>query len=326
MNRLLLCFGLLLALAGGSWAGEGDGGYAAPWLQVPAGARPTAMGGAYLAISDDGAAPLFNPAGLARLQRSMFSSSYRAMTLGRRLGYVTAVSPVRGRSTLGVHWLYAGSGSVEARDADGYLQGHDISLNAHHFTIVFAKLLTDYLAGGVNLSYVLIDMPELDANTVGFDFGMLLYIDQLFDREKRDQLPVQDMQVGIVARNFSKRFRFVSDKYNLSYTTSDIGTEQEDIVPIEFGLGVSGRILQRHLLLAADVRKNEKQNSEFHAGAEYFLTPEFMLRAGYSDKRLVAGTGYLFQIGKKALAIDYAFSTDKVDEGSEHIFSFDLLF
>jgi hypothetical protein len=326
-NRLFLGFGLLLlALAGSAWAGDGDGGYAAPWLQVSAGARPTAMGGAYLAISDDGSAPLFNPAGLARLKRPMFSSSYRAMTLGRRLGYVTTMFPVRGRATLGVHWLYAGTGSVEARDADGYVEGHDISLSANHFTIVFAKQLTNYLAGGANLSYVLIDMSELDANTVGFDFGMLLYVDQLFSREKREQLPIQDLQVGIVARNFSKRFRFLSDKYNLSYTTSGIGSEQEDIVPIEYGLGVSGRILQRHLLLAADARKNEKQNPEFHAGAEYFLTPEFMLRAGYSDKRLVAGTGYLFQIGKKALAIDYAFSTDKVDEGSEHIFSFDLLF
>jgi len=51
-----------------------------------------------------------------------------------------------------------------------------------------------------------------------------------------------------------------------------------------------------------------------------------MLRGGYSDKRLVAGTGYLFQIGKNALSVDYAFSTDKADEGAEHIFSFDLLF
>ena len=51
-----------------------------------------------------------------------------------------------------------------------------------------------------------------------------------------------------------------------------------------------------------------------------------MLRAGYGDGRLAAGTGYLFAVGKHQLAIDYAFSTDKADEGSEHIFSFDLLF
>jgi len=326
MLRFLLCLGLFATLAGGARAGDGDGGYAAPWLQVPIGGRPTAMGGAYLAISDDGAGPLFNPAGLARLQRPMLSSSYRAMTLGRKLGYVTALSPVRGQSILGAHWLYAGSGSVEARDADGYLQGHDISLSAHQFVIVFAKRVTPFFSAGVNMNYILIDMPELDANSVGFDFGLMLYVEQLFNREKRDQLPVRDLQIGITVKNFSKTFRYLSDKYNLTYTTSDVGTEQNDKVPVEVGLGVSGRLLKRRLLLATDVLKNEKQNPEFHAGAEYFLTEEFMLRTGYSDKRLTAGTGYLFKIGKKALAIDYAFSTDKADEGSEHIFSFDLLF
>ncbi|MEW5795834.1 MAG: PorV/PorQ family protein [Candidatus Zixiibacteriota bacterium] len=326
MLRALGCFVLALSLASGVVAGDGDGGYAAPWLQVPAGARPTAMGGAYLAVSDDGAAPLFNPAGLARRKRPMLASSYRAMKLDRKLGYVTAVFPVRGQSTLGVHWLYAGSGSVEARDSDGYLTGHDLSMNAHHVDVVFAKLLTPYLAAGANLNYILVDMPDIDANSVGFDFGAMLYIEHFFDREKRDALPIRDLQVGITAKNISKQFRFVSDEYNLKYTTSDVGTQQEDKVPVEVGIGVSGRLLDRHLLVASDFRKNEKQNAEFHAGAEYFVTPEFMLRGGYSDKRLTAGTGYLFHLGKKALSVDYAFSTDKVDEGSEHIFSFDLLF
>jgi hypothetical protein len=31
-------------------------------------------------------------------------------------------------------------------------------------------------------------------------------------------------------------------------------------------------------------------------------------------------------LGNRLLGIDYAFSTDKADEGSEHIFSFDLMF
>ena len=64
---------------------------------------------------------------------------------------------------------------------------------------------------------------------------------------------------------------------------------------------------------------------EFHAGAEYYLTKEFALRGGYGDGRFSTGTGYVFKLGKQQLAIDYAFSTDKADEGMEHIFSFDLL-
>ena len=327
MARLAAILGLLTILAAGVSGSDGDGGHAAPWLQVPIGARPTAMGGAYLAVSDDGAAPLFNPAGLARLQRPMFSSSYRVMALGRKLGYVTALSPVRGEATLGVHWLYAGSGSVEARDSDGYLAGHDISMNSHQFAIVFAKRFERYFSLGVNLNYIRSRMSELDANAVGFDFGLMVYVEQLYSRERRDLLPVRDIQIGITLKNFSKTLRWVSDKYDLKYSTSgDIGSIQDDKVPVELGLGVSARFFDRKLLTAIDLKKNNKQSLFLHAGAEYFVRPEFMLRAGYSDGRLAAGTGYIFQVGGNSMAIEYDFSTDKADEGSEHIFSFDLLF
>jgi hypothetical protein len=327
MFRLICsCLGICIVLAGAVSAETGDGGYAAPWLQVPIGARPAAMGGAYIGISDDGAGPLYNPAGVVRLKRPMFSSSYRVMTLDRTLGYVTAMSPVRGQATLGVHWLYSGSGKVQARDGDGYLLDHDMALNSHNIAIVFAKMMTSYLAVGANLDYILVDMAELGANSVGFDFGAMIYVEQLVDREKRESLPIRDLQIGLIARNFNKKFDFISDDYNAKYTTTSGGTEQKDNVPVELGLGISGRLLDRRLVLASDVRKVNHESAKLHAGAEYFLTQEFMLRAGYSDTRLTAGTGYLFKMGKNALSIDYAFSTDKADEGSEHIFSFDLLF
>jgi len=326
MARIAAIIGLLTILAAGVIGGEGDGGYAGAWLLVPAGARPAAMGGAYLAVSDDGAAPLFNPAGLARLQRPMLSSSYRTMSMGRQLGYLTAVSPVRGQSSLGVHWLYAGSGSVEARDSDGYLQGYDIDMNSHQLAIIFAKRFERFFSLGVNLNYLVSRISEMTVNTVGFDFGLMLYVEQLFDRENRDRLPVRDLQIGITAKNFSKELRWTTEKYDLKYTTDDFGSAQNDKVPIEIGVGVSARWFERKLLTAVDMYKNDKQDARLHAGAEYFLRPEFMLRTGLSDGRLTAGTGYIFQVGKKSLAIDYAFSTDRVDEGSEHIFSFDLLF
>jgi hypothetical protein len=326
MTRLTLILLSVLVLAAPAFAGDGDGGYAAPWLQVPVGARPTALGGAYLAISDDGAAPLFNPAGVGGLSRPMVSSSYRVMALDRTLAYITAMSPIRGDATLGAHWLHSGSGSVEARDGDGYLTGHEISMTSNQFTVIFAKKIARYLSAGVNLSYLLADMPELDASAVGFDFGMMLFVDQLVNREKRDRMPVRDIKIGLVARNFSKTFRWVSDDYNRRYTTGGVGSAQDDDVPLEFGLGASARFMQRQLLVTMDGIKNEKQSISFRSGAEYFVTPEFMLRAGYGDSRFTAGTGYLFKIGNNGLAVDYAFTTDRVDEGSEHIFSFDFLF
>ncbi len=307
-------------------AGEGSGGYAGAFFQMPVGGRPTAMGGAYLAVSDDGAAPFYNPAGLVTLKRPLVATSYRAMKLDRSLGYATAMFPVLGEATLGVSWLYSGSGSVEARDSDGYLLGHDLSMNNHQISITFAKRFEKFLAVGANISYLVSNLAELDANTVGFDFGLMMFVDQLFDRESRDLMPIQNIKIGLTVKNVSKLYKWNSENYNLMFTTGGSGTIQEDKVPLEIGLGTSARFLKKRLLLATDLIKNTKQDPQFRVGGEYYLTEEFALRSGYSEGSLTLGTGYLFRIGNKQLAIDYAFSSDRVDEGSDHIFSFDLLF
>jgi len=329
MSKLIIPLILLVAVfssPGLAVAEEAEGGYAGAFLQVPVGARPTAMGGAYRSLANDGAGPLFNPAGASSLSRPLVGSSYRVMQLDRKLGYLTALFPVKNQAVLGVQWLYAGSGSVDARDTDGYLQGNDISQNSHQFTILFAKRFERWLSVGVNLSYLQSYLAEIDANSVGFDFGVMLYVEQMYSREERDKLPVRDIQIGITIKDVAKKFRWNSDEYLSRYTTGGLATEQEDEVPVEFGLGVSGRLFDRKLLLSSDLVKNTKQGPRFYAGAEYYLQPVFALRTGFSDGRLTAGTGYLFKIKDHQLVIDYAFTTDKVDEGSEHIFSFDLLF
>lgn len=328
MPRHLLIIALfVLVLASAVRSEEADGGYAGAFYQVPIGARPTALGGAYLAISDDGTAPLYNPAGIARLTRPIFSSSYRFMQLDRSMGYVAAITPIRGEAAIGVSWLYAGSGKVEERDADGYALGRDFYQNSHQFSVVFGKTFDRRISLGANISYVFSKMPKFDANSVGFDLGAMVYIDQFMSRERRGQTAIQDIRIGVAIKNISKKLRWVSDKYNMAYSTSESGYEQEDKVPTEFGLGVSARFFQRRLLVSTDVVKNTEQDPDLHAGAEYFVVPQFMLRTGYSAGRFVAGTGYVFVVGgKHQLAIDYAFSTDRADEGSEHIFSFDLLF
>ncbi len=326
MKSYQVLIGMVLCLAGSVLAVEADGGYAGAFLQVPIGARPTAMGGAYLAISNDAAGALFNPAGLNTLEKPLFGTSYRAMTLDRKLGYATLIFPVRGQSALGIHWLYAGSGSVKVRDANGTYLGRDFSQNNHVFGVLFAKRFSNVVAVGTKLSYMQSSVPEVKAYSIAFDFGAIFYLSQMISREKRDQQAVKDIQVAVVVKNLSAKFPWNSEKYLRKYTAEQYAYEQDDRVPVDFGVGASARFFQRKLILASDLRKTDKQKARIHGGAEYFVTPEFALRSGYGDKRLTAGAGFMFKIGTRMLAIDYAFSGDKVDEGSEHIFSFDLLF
>jgi hypothetical protein len=325
--RLLVLIAVCLATcAGASYGDTMDGGYAGSFFQVPIGARPTAMGGAYLAISNDGAGPLFNPAGLADLKFPLFGSSYRAMPLGRKLGYVTALFPVRNQAVLGFHWLYAGSGSVAVRNSDGIDQGRDFSANNHAIGVVFAKRFSDAFAAGVKMNYLAASFPKVHAQGISFDFGGTVYLEELISREKRDMLPVKDIRISAAVRHVAGEYRWNSGKYAEAYTTNGLGYEQIDKVPVDGGIGISGRLLKNKLLLAMDVTKNQKQTVKFHGGAEFFIYPQLAIRAGYGDKQFGIGTGYVIKLGGQALAVDYAFASDKVGAGTEHIFSFDLLF
>ncbi len=344
-------FGTLVLWAavttGPAQSSDGEGGYAGSFFRISVGARPTAMGGAYVAVSDDGAAPLFNPAGLADLQRPLFGTSYRSLALDRKMGYVTVMFPARGNSAIGVNWLYAGSGEVEARDHNGRPLGRSVAWHNHAFSALFTKRFEDYVSAGLKAAYLHSEFAEMTAYSVGLDVGLLFYIDQLFDREKRLSLPVQDMRLGVVLRHLAASYRWDNADYLAVYRSSSaLSSEQDDPVPLELDIGASARLLNRRLLIATDARlatvkvdssmagSGDGQSNAgrrwlgpfLHAGAEYLLSEQLALRAGYSDRRFTAGTGYLFALGSQRLAIDYAFSTGKVDEGSEHIFSFDLLF
>ena len=327
MKRLLiLVFVVTIGSVGLTVARDGDGGYAGSFLQVPIGARPAAMGGAYIAVSDDAAGVLYNMSGLANIQDRIFGTSYRAMGLDRTLGYATMIFPIRGEAALGLHWLYAGSGSVEARDRDGYTLGHEFYQNNHDFSVIFAKRFEKWLSLGTKINYYSSNVPEENAFSVGFDFGATIYVDQFYRRDLRENLTLQDTRIGLTVKYFGVTYPWLSDKYDVKYNSGDIGYDQDDEVPVEIGLGVSPRLMDRKLMVAVDGLKNTKQNPEFHFGSEYVLNPQLALRAGWGDGRLTAGTGYRFYAGKNSLSVDYAFSSDKAGEGSEHIFSFDLSF
>ncbi|MFH2049266.1 MAG: PorV/PorQ family protein [bacterium] len=320
-------FLLILVIGFGTvFAEDGDGGYAASYFQIPIGARPTAMGGAYIAVANDGAGPLFNPAGIATLQRKMFATSFRTMGLGRKLGYVTFMAPARDKAAIGVNWHYFSAGDIETRDYNGRLDGYNIGYTAHDWSIIFAKRFEDYMSLGMRAGYIYNRFAQMSSFSVGLDLGAMFYFLRSYDFDYPDERFLQDLQIGVVLRNMAGNLRWNSQELDPNLSGSSGSVEQVDRIPFEVGVGFSGRFLKRKLLLATDIIKNEKQNIRLHSGAEYFVSSEFALRTGYSDGRFTAGTGYIFKINAWVMAVDYAFSTDKAGEGSEHIFSFDILF
>ena len=68
------------------------------------------------------------------------------------MGYATVMFPIEGRASLGIHWLYAGSGSVAERNSDGVTTGGQLSMNGHAFSAVFAKRFSNLVGFGTKIS------------------------------------------------------------------------------------------------------------------------------------------------------------------------------
>jgi len=302
------------------------GGYAASFLQVPIGARPTAMGGAYTAVANDGAGPLYNPAGIGGIQERIFSTSYRSMKLDRQLGYINYIHPYFGYSVIGIGWLYAGSGSVEARNNDGDLLGFDLSQNNHTFSIYFARLITPLLSVGFKTSYFYSSFAEMSVSSILIDAGVMFYYNGLIEREAQELSFVQNIQMGLVLRNMGGGLKWNNENYVNIHATNGFSIIDEDDIPTELSLGISANFFEKELLVAVDILKIEHQSLYLNFGTEYKMLPDFSLRTGLNNGRLTAGTGYIFKFGESNLTVDYAFSSDKADEGSEHIFSFEYMF
>ncbi|SYZ73895.1 conserved hypothetical protein [Candidatus Zixiibacteriota bacterium] len=315
---LFLIFTLTLNIPAILYGAE-DGGYAGAFLQMSVQARPAAMGGAYIGYSDDAAGQLYNPAGIASVTQKTFTSAYRMMKLDRKLGFVSMLFPTRLESALGFSWVYAGYGSLAERNTSGQDLGTTIGSNEHDFAISFAKHFLPALNVGTKLNYYYKTLGDQNANSVGINLGIMIMADSLFPYGYMDKKPITDIRIGLVVDH-------IAAKYPWNGASNSLSATQNDKFPVTFGLGVSGRTINRQLLILADLEKNTKQSAKFRFGGEFDMKNNFKLRAGLNNGILTAGMGYKFMMKSFALQFDYAFLAERTDEGSDHLFGFSLIF
>lgn len=318
-KHLIFIFASVILLSSSSWAESENGGYAGAFLKLAVEARPAGMGGAYIAVSDDPAGQLHNPAGIQSITEKVFTSSYRAMKLDRKLGFLSVVLPTRLESALGLSWLYAGYGDVDARDGSGYRTGEVISSNEHAFGVSFAKRFIPFLGLGTKLNYYHKSHAGYKSNSIGINLGAIIYVDSLFRYGTMEDKFITDISAGLVVNNIVAKYPWDSEGGGLT-------ASKDDKFPTVIGLGVSCRSFGRKLLVAFDAEKNLKQNLLVRFGGEYDYRDRLLLRGGLNDGIITAGAGFRFILSRLAFTIDYAFSDDRVGEGDDHIITFNAYF
>jgi len=241
--------------------------------QLFVGTRPLSMGGAFIAVADDGNTITWNPAGLPRLRRTEFTTTYADLyVMGISQSYIGIVRPFSDKLALGMDWANVGFD-------DGELGYADNKLN-----FSFGYQPHKLVSFGGTLKYIFKDMT-LDGTSygkssgIGYDVGLLIS-------------PLKNLRFGLGLFDLGG----TSVSYENKVTETILGQA--------FKLGIAYMPFDG-LTLAMDV------GDRYHAGMEYVLKNRIKFRAGVQKNRiepeeiLVPSAGLSFKF--KSIIVDYGY-------------------
>lgn len=282
----------LAALAGGIlWPHPA----AADFRHQRMGARPKALGSAYVSLAEDANSAYWNPAGLVRTERTSLMVT-RSWLFGlEEVGndYLAMTFPKLGAVSLGASWVRLGIDNVYSEDT--------INLAA-----AMRSPFDERLSFGVAGKLFLLDAPGYeqynDPNYMGGDHDFSFDLGFLYDSGG-------PWTVGGVIYNV------LSPELFLISTTSD-----PDPVYSEWALGGS-YLFRDTLLVTADFRDREGDWTDvvLHGGAEIWFYNTLVLRTGLDQGLVTLGAG----LQDDHWQADFALETDK-KLGNVYMLSFTL--
>ena len=265
----------------------------ADFLNLPAGARAAAMGGAYTAIAEEASAVYWNPAGLVQIpklsavfMRAQYLEeiSYQYAAYAHRLSYDTVLAG---------SVLMTDIGSITERDlSGGIMPSGSFTPRDQVFTLSYSKAILEFsdkdidVSVGVSAKYIKSSIVSSAKSYAG--------------------------DVGIMTYNFG------DIPYRLAVTATNMGgglkyDRESNPLPLTFKLGAAINPF-RNILVATDIVLPKQNNPNVLIGTELALTPNELtrlcVRAGLNVQQMHDGIGGL-SVGVGAtlhfFSLDYAF-------------------
>lgn len=264
------------------------------FLKMQQSARAAALGSAYTALSNDGGAVFYNPAGLVQLNSREVSASYLNYIDGVNCGSVIYGHPLSSKTALGIffQFLTTREDRTLADPAGNYL-GTEGTFGISNLlaAISFSRYLNEMLNVGFNLKYIRESLDTNSASALAFDLAIL------------HQTTNDKLKVGLALKNIGRQISYHSDG------------KFEERLPATAALGFKYQLSEKIIVLL-DIIKPFDFGYNGHFGLEYRLLDNFLLRAGYDTNAgdwrsggdtdflsgLTAGLGFSW----KTYSLDYA--------------------
>ncbi len=245
----------------------------APFLSIEVGARSIAMGGAFVAMSDDATGLYWNSAGTARLTHAEVSFHHTDWLANTSFDYAGLVIPLAaGKDALGLSFTSLSMDDMEVRTVfspEG--TGEKFSANDMAIGVSYARNLTDRFSIGFTGKYVFQKLWHMTASAFAIDIGTLF------------TTQFNGMRIGMSICNFGGKMRLEGKDTQVNYDVDPAKFGNNDKIlahldtdkwslPLTFRVGVAMDVLKsdfNRLTLAVDALHPNDNTECLNLGTEY---------------------------------------------------------
>lgn len=302
------------------------------FLKIGAGARGSAMAGAFTAVADDATALYWNPAGIARLRTIDAAFAHTNWFVDINNEYIACVFPGGLLGNFGISASFLSMGEMQrttiddittpAREDEGVslptFSSSDVALG-----LTYARSLTNKFCVGITAKYVREKIAEMSASGLAFDIGT------------HYMTGFKTLRIGMAIVNYSGDTKFSGSDLQKEWTDttwpSNYTGNQWEIVsqpfpmPLQFKMGIAYdfKFGRDHVLTTSGemVHPNDG-NEKVMVGLEYKWNNPIVglaLRGGYkydpdwyekkgSLDNVSAGLGISRRFGASRISVDYAYT------------------
>jgi hypothetical protein len=331
---LLLIFSLSLMVSAQESSQVGTS--MANFLKIGVGSRATAMGGAFVAMTNDASATFWNPGGLALVKKNeaMFqSTSWIANT---DLYYLSVAIPFGELGTIGANIYSFNSGDMEettVNQPDG--TGRMFTANDFSIGLSYARSFTERFSVGFTVKYISENLSRETASAVAIDIGSV-FITDIFN----------GMRIGLALTNLGGTMKLEGPDLNVShdinvglptnkFVDASLGTREWQL-PLLFRIGIGTYVIKNeNTSLSVEGAFNDSRDyaTRYNAGSEFIMRivgeQKAAVRIGYlgnyDEAGFTAGAGLYLALAGFDFKLDYAYA-DMNRLGNAHRYTLSILF
>jgi len=316
---LLIAFPILLLLPLEKTVAQTKvGSTAAPFLNLGAGPKAIAMGGAFVATANDPTSLYWNPAGAARMLSSGAAFSHSSWFADINYNWAGAVLFLGDIGAVGLSVNFLDYGDIEVTTNEEP-EGTGEIFNPQDFVIglSYGYNLTDRFSIGGTVKYVNQKIWNSTADAVALDLGVLFISD------------IYGLRIGATINNFGSDMQLDGKDLLMQVDVNEqISGNNDQILaklntdtyplPLTFRVGIAMDVINledHRFTVGADALHPNDNSESLNVGGEYTFMNIVSLRGGYkslfldnSEEGLTLGFGLNYNFDPTlGLFFDYAY-------------------